>query len=66
MDFKKKLKQFKTSFLRFWRSENNNVSLARDVIIALLFVFIILLSLWTYTGQWFGAPDRKKIGRAHV
>jgi signal peptidase len=56
MDFKKKLKQFKTLFLRFWRSENNNVSLARDVIVALLFVLIILLSLWTYTGQWFGAP----------
>ncbi|MCJ7570882.1 MAG: S26 family signal peptidase [Candidatus Thermoplasmatota archaeon] len=56
MDFKEKFKQFKNLFLRFWRSENNKVSLARDVIVALLFVFIILLALWTYTGQWFGAP----------
>jgi signal peptidase len=56
MDFKERLKQSKKLFLRFWHSENNKVSLARDVIVAFLFVFIILLALWTYTGQWFGAP----------
>lgn len=56
MDFKENFKQFIKIFLRFWHSENNKVSLARDVIIAFLFVFIILLALWSYTGQWFGAP----------
>ncbi len=56
MDFNKKLKKFKDLFLRFWHSENNKVSLARDVIVAFLFVLIILLALWSYTGQWFGAP----------
>jgi signal peptidase len=56
MDFKAKLKQFKNMFLRFWRSENNKVSLVRDIIVALFFVLIILLALWTYTGQWFGYP----------
>jgi signal peptidase len=56
MDFNKKFKQFKNIFLGFWHNENNKVSLARDIIVAFLFVFIILLALWTYTGQWFGAP----------
>jgi len=56
MDFKERLKQLKKLFLRFWRSENNKVSLVRDVVVALLFVLIVLLALWTYTGQWFGAP----------
>ncbi len=56
MGFMKKINEFKNIFLRFWHSENNKVSLARDVIVAFLFVFIILLALWGYTGQWFGAP----------
>ena len=56
MDFKGKFKKVKCQFLRFWRSENNKVSLARDIIVAFLFVFIILIALWTYTGQWFGYP----------
>jgi len=56
MDFNKKLNKFKDLFLRFWHSENNKISLARDVIVAFLFVLIILLALWSYTGQWFGAP----------
>jgi signal peptidase I len=56
MDFKEKLNKSKKIFLRFWHSENNKVSLVRDVFVALLFVFIILLALWTYTGQWFSAP----------
>jgi signal peptidase len=49
MDIKKK-------FMQFWKSTNSNVSLARDVIVALLAVFIILMILWGYTGQWFAAP----------
>jgi signal peptidase len=30
--------------------------LIRDVLVAFFLVFIILLALWIYTGQWFGAP----------
>ena len=56
MSFKDVFKKFKEKFLKFWRSENTKVSLVRDVFIALLLVFIILLALWAYTGQWFGAP----------
>lgn len=56
MDFNKKLKKYKDIFLRFWHSENNKVSLVRDVIVAFMFVLIILLALWSYTDQWFGAP----------
>lgn len=46
----------KTIFLRFWHSEDNKVSILRDVFIAFIAVFIILMILWSYTGQWFSAP----------
>jgi len=46
----------KNIFVHFWRSNDNKISIIRDVFIALLIVFIILLALWTYTGQWFSAP----------
>ena len=46
----------KQMFLRFWRSENEKVSLIRDVSVALFAVLIILMGLWAYTGQWFSAP----------
>ncbi|MEA2056014.1 MAG: S26 family signal peptidase [Candidatus Thermoplasmatota archaeon] len=49
-------KTIKTMFLKFWRTEDNKVSLIRDVLVALLFVLILLLALWTYTGQWFSTP----------
>jgi signal peptidase len=49
-------KSIKEMFIRFWRSTNEKVSIARDVIIALLAVFVILMILWGYTGQWFAAP----------
>ena len=45
----------KNIFIRFLRSENSKVSILRDVFFALLFVLIILISLWAYTGQWFNA-----------
>ena len=56
MDFKEILKKFKVKFLKFWRSDDTKISLLRDVLIALFLVLIILTALWTYTGQWFGAP----------
>lgn len=56
MNFMKFYKQIKHLFIRFWRSDNSKVSLLRDVFVAFLFVFIILIALWTYTGQWFAAP----------
>ena len=49
-------KRFKKLFMRFWKSENSTVSLVRDVFIAFIIVFIIILALWTYTGHWFGTP----------
>ena len=51
MDFKKGIKRLKHLFLRFWRSEDTKVSIVRDVFVAFLFVFIIVLALWVYTGQ---------------
>ena len=53
---KSKLTKFKEKFLWFWRTDNNKVSLVRDILVAFLFVFIILLALWAYTGQWLGSP----------
>lgn len=48
--------KFKKKFLRFWKTENTTIALARDVLIAFLLVLILLTALWAYTGQWFGAP----------
>ena len=46
----------KEKVLRFWRSDNEKISILRDILIALMAVLIVLLILWTYTGQWFAAP----------
>ena len=43
-------------FIRFWKSNNKKVSIIRDVVVALLAVFVILMILWGYTGQWFATP----------
>ena len=56
MDFKDCFKRCKNLFVRFWRSENSKISIMRDVFVAFLIVFVILMALWIYTGQWFGAP----------
>ncbi len=47
---------FKEKLIRFWKSDNEKVAIVRDVIVALIAVFIILMILWGYTGQWFAAP----------
>lgn len=41
---------------RIWHTDNSSVALIRDVLVAVLAVFIILMILWTYTGLWFAAP----------
>lgn len=46
----------KGRFLQFWRSDNEKISLIRDIIVALMAVLLVLLILWIYTGQWFAAP----------
>ena len=46
----------KEQILRFWRSENDKVAIVRDILVALFAVFIVLLLLWGYTGQWLAAP----------
>ena len=56
MSYKDILQKFKQKFFKFWRSDNNKISLIRDVIVALILVLIILTVLWAYTGQWFGTP----------
>ena len=49
-------KKVKDKFMYFWKTENSKISIVRDILIAFLLVLIILTALWTYTGQWFGAP----------
>lgn len=56
MSFNDKNKTKKSLFMRFWHSENSKVSIMRDVFVAFIFVLVILMILWTYTGQWFAAP----------
>ena len=48
--------KLKEQFLRFWHSDNEKISIVRDILVALTAVAIVLLLLWSYTGQWFGAP----------
>ena len=50
------IKDLKKMFLQFWRNDNKNTALIRDIAVALFAVLVILLLLWTYTGQWFSAP----------
>jgi len=40
------LKDSKNLFLRFWRSDNEKISLIRDIVVALLVVFMILAHPW--------------------
>lgn len=54
--FKSKIIKFKDLFFRFWRSEDSKISIIRDVLVAFVLVFIIIMSLWAYTGQWWGTP----------
>jgi len=56
MNVKNSFQNYKKMFLRFWHSDDSKISVIRDIFVAFLIVFIILLALWTYTGQWFGAP----------
>jgi len=51
-----KIKGIKNFFQDFWRSDNEKISIIRDIIVAFLVVLILLIILWSYTGQWFGAP----------
>lgn len=46
----------KEKILQFWRTDNAKIVFMRDIAVALLAVLIVLLLLWTYTGQWFEAP----------
>ena len=50
------INDIKKLFLKFWRSDNEKISLIRDIVVALLVVLLILTILWSYTGQWFDAP----------
>lgn len=56
MELKNSFKKFKKLFFKFWKSDDSKISLIRDVFVALLLVSILLIALWSYTGQWFGAP----------
>ncbi|RLF33824.1 MAG: S26 family signal peptidase [Thermoplasmata archaeon] len=47
---------FREKFLQFWRSEDEKIALIRDILVAVTAVLVVLLLLWTYTGQWFAAP----------
>jgi signal peptidase len=51
-----KAADIKEKFIRFWKSDNDKVAIIRDVVVALIAVFVILMILWGYTGQWFAAP----------
>ena len=47
---------FKKIFAKFWQSDDGKISLIRDIVVALIAVFIIIMILWSYTGQWFATP----------
>jgi signal peptidase len=41
---------------KFLQSDDEKISLFRDIVVALAAVLLVLIILWTYTGQWFAAP----------
>lgn len=51
-----KINLIKDFFKNFWKSDNDKISIIRDILVAFLVVLILLILLWSYTGQWFGAP----------
>ena len=40
----------------FWKTDDEKISIVRDVIVAVAVVLAVLFFLWAYTGQWFTAP----------
>ena len=46
----------KEKILQFLKTDNAKIVFIRDIIVALLAVLIVLILLWSYTGQWFQAP----------
>jgi signal peptidase len=46
----------KEKILQFLKTDNSKIVFIRDILVALLAVLIVLIFLWTYTGQWFQAP----------
>lgn len=46
----------KKIFLQFIRSDKQTIAFMRDLLVAAIIVMMILLTLWAFTGQWFGAP----------
>ena len=46
----------KETFVYFWKTDDSKIVFIRDIVMALLAVLLVLLLLWTYTGQWFAAP----------
>jgi len=49
-------RSLKKKIIYFWKTDNEKISIVRDILVALILVLILLTALWTYTGQWFGAP----------
>jgi signal peptidase len=56
MTFNEIFQKIKKLLLAFWNSDNSKIALIRDIVISMVLVMIILMALWTYTGQWFAAP----------
>ncbi len=50
------LHKIKHLFSKFLHSEDSKIAMIRDVLYALTAVLLVLLILWSYTGQWFAAP----------
>ncbi len=41
------------AFLNFWKSENDRIAAAREIVVLMLVVLLLASSLWLYTGQPF-------------
>ena len=44
---------FKDVWHRFWHTKEGHIPIIRDIVIAFLILFIIMVALWGYTGQPF-------------
>ncbi|MFO7678043.1 MAG: S26 family signal peptidase [Thermoplasmatota archaeon] len=50
------INDIKEKMLHYWKTDNKTIALCRDILSMIAILFIIIIILWGYTGQWFQAP----------
>lgn len=46
----------KKKIVKYWKTDNKKIALFRDILSMVFVLFLVIILLWSYTGQWFQAP----------